>query len=85
MSVFEDCTGYCLSDDDCECYESCEASFCADITDRTGGCDYYDGCDGSTQNCNNPLLCFDNTDSAILEACEDSDVYCHVLVTCPWS
>ncbi|MEM5793007.1 MAG: hypothetical protein QXY45_01435 [Candidatus Aenigmatarchaeota archaeon] len=76
----------CINNDDCKCYESCEdrgyGSFCYDIRPNTSGCEVYDGCDGSTENCNDPEKCFPNTDPAVLESCEDTSFSCHVLSTC---
>ena len=75
--------GGCTDDRDCACYEDCRVGVCVDIRSETGGCNYYDGCDGTTENCDDPDLCFLNSDPAILEECQDPLRYCNVLVTCP--
>ena len=77
--------GGCTDDRDCACYEDCRVGVCVDIRSETGECNYYDGCDGTTENCDDPDLCFLNSDPAILEECQDPLRYCNVLVTCPFS
>jgi len=72
----------CITSDDCVCYKKCEDGVCVDIRPGAGGCDYYDGCDSNS--CDDPTLCYPNTDPLILELCEEGSFsLCHYLYDCP--
>ncbi|NCN39131.1 MAG: hypothetical protein GW914_02000, partial [Candidatus Aenigmarchaeota archaeon] len=76
----------CTSDDDCECYETCNlaTNTCYDFRNEMTGCNYYDYCQGSSCPSSDDAFCYTkdlNQKAIISEICRDDSWACHNYMT----